>query len=372
MNVSLLAPPAGPRALVAALCLAFAAAPGPATTQSGTGFAGMGQSPEAGFAMPDPDRRLRFPEDHGPHPDFRLEWWYLTANLEGPDGTDYGVQWTLFRIALEPEAEPATGWQSPQIWMGHAGLTTPDAHHAAERFARGGVGQAGVAGAPFRAWIDDWTMESRAGPGQDDFDLLELRARGADFAYRLEARAEGPLVFHGEGGYSVKAAGGQASHYYSQPFLRVTGEIALEGAQPLAVSGLAWLDREWSSQLLAAGQGGWDWFALHLDGGAKVMAAQVRDGDAAPFVFGTWIAADGTASPAGEGEIVLEPLGETEVAGRRVPVAWRLAWEARGLDLRIAAVNPASWMDTAISYWEGPVRVSGLHGGMGYMELTGY
>jgi predicted secreted hydrolase len=122
-----------------------------------------------------------FPADHGAHPDFRIEWWYLTATLTGPDGTDYGAQWTLFRTALAPgEGE---GWASPQLWMGHAAVTTPELHLYAERLARGGVGQAGVAwqGAPFSAWIDDWQMLARA-PGRGPaLSALDLTATGAEF-----------------------------------------------------------------------------------------------------------------------------------------------------------------------------------------------
>lgn len=136
------------------LCLALAlAAPAPFAPVHAQGFADMG-APAEGFALPDPAHVLEFPADHGAHPAFRIEWWYLTANLTGPDGTDYGAQWTLFRSALAPEE--VEGWSSPQLWMGHAAVTTPDTHHFAERLARGGVGQAGVTlDGGFRAWIDD-------------------------------------------------------------------------------------------------------------------------------------------------------------------------------------------------------------------------
>ena len=129
------------------LCLLAALTAGaPANAQ---GYAGLGSAATEGVARPDPETRLDFPRDHGPHPDFRIEWWYLTANLTGPDGTEYGVQWTLFRSALAPgEAE---GWSSPQIWMGHAAVTTAESHLFAERLARGGIGQAGVRAAPFAA-----------------------------------------------------------------------------------------------------------------------------------------------------------------------------------------------------------------------------
>jgi predicted secreted hydrolase len=121
------------------------------------GFAGLGTDAD-GFALPDRGG-AEFPADHGAHPDYRIEWWYLTANLTGPDGTPYGMQWTLFRTALAPRE--GRGGTAPQLWMGHAAVTTPDAHHVAERLARGGIGQAGVTSDPFAAWIDDWEM---AGP----------------------------------------------------------------------------------------------------------------------------------------------------------------------------------------------------------------
>ena len=125
------------------------------------GFAGLG-SDAGGFAQPSPETVLQFPADHGAHPDFRIEWWYLTATLTGPDGTDYGAQWTLFRTALRPGE--AAGFASPQLWMGHAALTSAETHLFAEKLGRGGVGQAGVTPAPFKAWIDDWQMISRAAP----------------------------------------------------------------------------------------------------------------------------------------------------------------------------------------------------------------
>ncbi|MCB1313749.1 MAG: iron ABC transporter permease, partial [Sedimentitalea sp.] len=121
-------------ASLAALALLVTLAAGAAGAQ---GFAGLGTDAE-GFAMPSRDRALVFPQDHGPHPDFRIEWWYLTATLTGADGQDYGIQWTLFRSALAPET--GAGWASPQLWMGHAAVTGEDLHLVEERLARGGIG----------------------------------------------------------------------------------------------------------------------------------------------------------------------------------------------------------------------------------------
>lgn len=337
---------------------------GPVSAQ---GFADMGAVVE-GFALPERGSVLEFPADHGAHPDYRIEWWYLTATLEGPDGTPYGAQWTLFRTALAPgEGE---GWSSPQLWMGHAAVTTGDAHYVSERLARGGVGQAGVAlEGGFRAWIDDWAIASTAGPGEDALDRLDLSARGEGFGYDLALVAEGPLVLQGDRGYSVKSDGGQASYYYSQPFYRVEGVLDLPGG-PVAVTGNAWLDREWSSQPLAADQTGWDWFSLSFDTGEKMMGFVLRGGT--DFTSGTWIAADGAPTPLPPGALRAEPLERAAVAGREVPVVWRLVLEEQGLDVTLRALNPGAWMATSVPYWEGPIFIEGSHRGRGYLEMTGY
>ncbi|HSF63048.1 MAG TPA: lipocalin-like domain-containing protein [Paracoccaceae bacterium] len=324
------------------------------------GFAGLGTEAED-FAQPDPARVLEFPADHGAHPEYRIEWWYLTANLTGPDGTPYGLQWTLFRSALAPR--DGQGWDAPQLWMGHAAVTTPDAHHVAERLARGGIGQAGVTAAPFAAWIDDWAMQ---GP---DMDSLRLTASGPDFAYDMRLTAQGPLILHGQDGYSVKSAAGQASHYYSQPFFGIEGTLTLPGGN-VPVTGNAWLDREWSSQPLAADQTGWDWFSLSFDTGDKLMGFVLRG--ATDYTAATWITAEGVATAFPDGAFAATPLARHAVAGRNVPVEWQVRLPDRGVDVTVRALNPDAWMATSIPYWEGPVTITGSHGGLGYLEMTGY
>ena len=325
------------------------------------GFAGLGTAAD-GFALPREGTAFEFPADHGPHPDYRIEWWYLTATLEAADGTPYGIQWTLFRSALTPEERP--GWQSPQLWMGHAALTTPEQHFVAERLARGGIGQAGVTAAPFAAWIDHWQMT-----GQPGIDALQVSASGNGFGYALSLTAEGPLVFHGRDGYSVKSAAGQASYYYSQPFYRITGTLTLPSG-PVQVTGDGWLDREWSSQPLASDQSGWDWFSLSFDSGAKMMGFRLRGGS--DFTAATWIEADGTPTALPDGALQVTPLTTSPVAGREVPTRWRVVLPDRGLDVTVSALNPNAWMATSVPYWEGPVGIEGSHSGRGYLEMTGY
>ena len=350
--------------------LAVGAVALPGTTFSGAvraqGFAGLGTTAE-GFAVPQRGRPLVFPQDHGPHPAYRVEWWYLTAVLRGADGRDYGAQWTLFRSALAPDA--GQGWSAPQLWMGHAGLTTPTSHFGAERRARGGIGQAGVDATPFRAWIDEWQMTGTAPPGADELDALRVSAAGGDFDYRLDVTAEGPLVLQGDAGYSVKSEAGQASYYYSQPFYRVAGVLNLPDG-PVEVTGQGWLDREWSSQPLEPDQAGWDWVSLIFEDGARMMGFQLR-GERI-FTSGTWIEADGRATPLPHNALRYTPLAHAQVAGRAVPVRWRIDWADGGLSIETTPVNPQSWMDTSVPYWEGPIIFTGTHAGRGYLEMTGY
>ncbi|MBI6944261.1 iron ABC transporter permease [Pseudomonas putida] len=327
------------------------------------GYAGLGA--EAGAFKPvTPDVALVFPRDHGAHDGFRIEWWYVTANLRDAQGRDWGAQWTLFRSALRPGAE-RPGWNSPNLWMGHAALTGPGGHQFSETLARGGVGQASVEAQPFHAWINDWSLQGSAG-----VDHLRMSARGQGFGYDLHLTSDRPLVLHGAQGYSEKSGQGQASYYYSQPFYQVTGEVQRDG-QRIPVTGQAWLDREWSSQPLAAGQRGWDWFSLHLQGGAKLMVFQVREDQASPYRAGTWVDAQGQSRRLQNGQIELTPLAWTrQDNGKQVPTRWRVRVPSVQVDVEVDALEPNAWMGTRFAYWEGPVRVG--EEGRGYLEMTGY
>lgn len=340
---------------------------------NGQGFADLGTKAD-GFTVPKPGAALVFPADHGPHPDYRIEWWYLTANLKGEDGKEYGAQWTLFRSALAPGRK--VGWSSPQIWMGHAAITTADRQFVAERLSRDGIDQSGVTSEPFSAWIDDWRMQLRGLPGAAEananinLSVMWVRASGKDFTYDLSLDAVGPVVAQGDNGYSVKSPTGQASYYYSQPFYAVTGSIKLPSGE-VKVIGKAWLDHEWSSQPLAADQTGWDWFSLHLDTGEKLMGFKLRDSGVG-FTSGTWIAADGSATPLEPGELQATPTNSSIVGGKSVPTQWHLEIPKRGSNVTTTPLNAQAWMTTRFEYWEGPINIKGSHNGIGYLEMTGY
>ncbi|MCM2293187.1 iron ABC transporter permease [Allorhizobium sp. BGMRC 0089] len=344
------------------LCLAVAL-PGEGLAQ---GFAGLGTTVQ-GFALPRPGVALRFPGDHGAHPDYRIEWWYVTANLKGSDGKDYGAQWTLFRSALAPGEK--SGWMSPQIWMGHAALTSQSHHLVAETLARGGIGEAGVTVNPFSAWINDWSMSGKADE-KGVLSGLTLKAKGKGFSYDLALDVDGPLVEQGDHGYSIKSASGQASYYYSEPFLTVKGTIQLPSG-PVAVTGKAWLDHEWSSQPLATDQKGWDWFSLHFADGGKLMGFRLR-GASGDFTSATWISADGKAEALGNGALRLTVLERGRVAGRDIPLRWRLDLPEKHFSVETTPLNSQSWMAVSVPYWEGPIRFSGTTSGVGYLEMTGY
>ncbi len=336
----------------------------PAAAQQ-QGFAGLGGEAD-GYARVTPNKDITFPKDHGAHPAYRIEWWYVTANLIDEAGNPLGVQFTLFRQAATPDT---TGeeWARTQYWMGHTALTTADSHLHGESLARGGTGQAGVTATPFEAWIDDWIIASK----NEDFAPLRLAASGKGFSYDLTLATDAPMVLQGEGGYSRKSDRGQASYYVSQPFFEVAGTVTIDGTS-YKVTGGAWMDREWSSQPLAADQTGWDWFSLHLGTGEKVMLFRLRSTERAPYFAGNWISPDGTSQAIPADAINAEPLGISTVAGRSIPTSWRLTVEGHDLDVTVGALNPQSWNETLFPYWEGPITVAGSHEGVGYLEMTGY
>jgi predicted secreted hydrolase len=331
-----------------------------------------------GFAQVIPGKSLQFPRDHGAHPDYRIEWWYLTANLTDRQGRLWGLQWTLFRQALSP-ARVESGWQSNQVWMAHAAITTPDGHFHEQRFARGGIGQAGVSQISrdgfFSAWMDDWEWRSN---GAALFPA-ELKFTIEDREIILQLEATGELVANGVDGYSQKSAQGQASYYYSQPHIRVSGFV-IQGADKTRLSGQGWLDREWSSQALAQNQQGWDWFSLHLNDGHKLMVYQLRHDDGEHWISGNWISPQGQTRLLDRDAIDLSSTRVREIAtgknqSRALPMEWQMALVGQQRRWRIRPLYDQQWMDTRIPYWEGVVLVEdeqGVPAGIGYMELTGY
>ena len=317
--------------------------------------------PKDNFSSVDQNVKLEFPKDHGFHPSFRTEWWYVTANLKNQDNEPLGIQWTLFRSSLG-NTGILNGWETSQIWMGHAAVTTKNSHFFSEKFARGGVGQAGAQASPFKAWIDDWNFSG-------DWDKAQLNANGDEFSYNLKLSSDGPLVLNGTNGISEKSYSGAKSFYYSQPFFKIAGVITINGVSQ-KVDGMAWADREWTSQLLDQDQTGWNWLGLHFDDGSKLMVFEVKSKSGKPFFSGTRIYKNGKYKSLQPQNFILQPKIPSQMKRDKIHLDWKIEIPSENLNITIKPVNRNSYMDTFIPYWEGPVSFTGTHSGVGFLEVT--
>ncbi|MFL2799951.1 MAG: lipocalin-like domain-containing protein [Paracoccaceae bacterium] len=318
------------------------------------------------FNVADPGYQITFPRDHGPHKNFRIEWWYFTANLQSQSIENLGVQWTLFKSNLTPITSKKRKYVNG-FWMAHSAITTKNFHYSEERFARHEGTQAGVTMDPFKAWIDNWSIK-----GDNKLETIQIESSGIDFSYSLKLSTKIRPVLQGDNGFSEKSEQGAASHYYSQPFYSVKGWVILNGERHI-VKGVGWLDREWSSNLLDENQLGWNWFSIHLDNGQKVMLFKVRKKNGDEFLSGSWINEDGTKKSLSSANFVLEEMGYSTIKGKRIPTKWKISFfDSDPITINTHALNTNSWMETSFPYWEGPISVSGSLSGVGYLEMTGY
>lgn len=326
------------------------------------------------FAPVLPGRRLVFPADHGAHPDFRTEWWYATGWLKLPDGAPLGFQTTFFRVRTGVGEGNPSAFAPRQLILAHAAIADPRLGRLRhdERSARVGFGRAGFETGRTGVWVGDWRFEQTG-------DRYRAEVRAADFAYALDLLPDGPPVLNGRGGFSAKAPDPRhASYYYSRPQLKVNGTVTLDG-RPQPVSGQAWLDHEWSSELLPEGAQGWDWVGLNLDDGSALMAFRMRGKDGAVlWSAATLRPAEGAAQVLAPEAVVFEAQREWRSArtGIRYPVVWRLRVGRRLLQLQPLLDDQEldGARSTGAVYWEGAVRVSegGREVGRGYLEMTGY
>ncbi len=326
-------------------------------------------------------RDFVFPDDHGPHPDYKTEWWYFTGHLDGAGGERFGYQLTFFRQALAPDLpDRASAWATRQLYLAHFAVTDIDRgrFHAAERLSRGAAGLAGAGDPrkPFRVWLEDWSVAS----SDEETFPLRLRARDGDLALDLTLESDQPPVLHGEKGLSRKGAEpGAASYYYSLTRLATRGQVTA-GGRKLRVTGSSWLDREWSTSVLGDNQVGWDWFSLQLDDGRDLMVFQLRlaGGGVDPVSHGTLVLADGSTRALALADFRLE-VRDTwrSPRGAVYPADWRLELPAESLDLEIEPLVADQELDLSFRYWEGAVAARGTAGGKpvtgrGYVELVGY
>lgn len=355
-------------------------APGNAVRATLTAVGAMGGDVE-GYERAYGPRQFTFPEDHGPHPGYRTEWWYLTGNLATAEGREFGYQLTFFRNALAADApERQSAWATDQVYMAHFAVTDVETNrfHAFDRFGRGALGLAGAEREPFRVWLEDWKLESLGPEG------VPFRARAAegDVAIDFILEAGKPPVLQGEEGLSQKGPEpGNASYYYSFTRMPTRGTIRI-GETEFEVTGASWMDREWSTSALGGDQVGWDWFSLQLDDGRDLMYFQIRQSDGRPdeYSTGSLVGVDGAkerALRAGDAELRVLDHWTSPRDGTRYPARWRLTIPTEALDLTITPVIPDQELNLAVRYWEGAVRVAGTAGGrpiggQGYVEMTGY
>ena len=302
-----------------------------------------------------PGNTLRFPRDHGAHPEFRQEWWYVTGWLKTATGTDLGFQVTFFRARPDFDTSNPSAFTPRQVILAHAAISDP--RHGRlrhdERAARTALGLAGSREGTTEVWVDDWFL------GLSD-EKYQTRIVARDFSLDLEFHVSDAPVLQGSAGFSRKGnRPEEASYYYSRPQLKVNGMV---NGSP--VTGTAWLDHEWSSQYMDAEASGWDWCGINLDGGGSLMAFRMRGKDGAPRF-----------APPG---VSFEPLRtwKSPRTGVAYPVAMKV--KASDSELILQPLMDDQELDARAStgtiYWEGAVRA--LQGqkqvGRGYLELTGY
>lgn len=336
--------------------------------------AAAGVSAPVSFAPVLAGRRLSFPADHGAHPDFRTEWWYVTGWLSLPNGVPLGFQTTFFRVRTGVGEDSPSAFAPRQLILAHAAIADPRLKRLRhdERSARAGFGRAGFETGRSGVWVGDWRF-TQAG------DAYRAEVNAADFAYALECVPDGPPLLNGLAGFSAKAADPRhASHYYSRPQLRVSGTVTLDGRQE-AVTGRAWLDHEWSSEVMPEGAQGWDWIGVNLDDGSALMAFRMRGGDGrSVWSAATLRTAGGAAQVLPPEAVAFVPLREwrSPRTGIRYPVEWRVHVGARVFVLQPLFDDQEldSRRSTGAVYWEGAVRVqeAGREAGRGYLEMTGY
>jgi predicted secreted hydrolase len=293
-----------------------------------------------------PGRKFSFPRDHGAHPDYRTEWWYVTGWLDGP----VGFQVTFFRARPEEQSDNPSGFNPRQVLFAHAAVSDPKRGRLLhdERAARAGFTLAHAETDRTGVWIDDWSLAQEG-------TRYETRIAARDFDLQLTFHAD-QVVLQGDAGFSRKGhRPGEASYYYSRPQMHAVGKL-----NGRAVGGTAWLDHEWSSAYLAPEAAGWDWTGINLRGHKSMMAFQMRGKSG-----GVHYAPPGTT---------LKPLRWW--TSPRTGVAYPVSMEVNGLRLEPLMDDQEldSRASTGTIYWEGAVSAheGASEVGRGYLELTGY
>lgn len=334
------------------------------------------------FAPVTPNHAITLPQDSGAHDAFRTEWWYATGWLTTPDNLSLGFQITFFRSATGHDTADPSAFAPSQLIIAHAALSDPALGHLAhdQRIAREGFGLAYAKPVNTDVKLAAWTIV-RAGDGH-----YNVTADANGFSLHLVLTPTQPPMIQGIGGVSRKGPRPeQASYYYSEPQLRVTGSVvrpAAAGGPPrgnTAVTGIAWLDHEWSSTLLDANAVGWDWLGANLTDGSALMAFRVRNRDGhAMWAHAALRKPNGEVTTFGPDQVDFTPLRTWRSPRTNTPYPVAMAVKTGALTWQLNPLMDDQELDsrqsTGAVYWEGAVRVSskGVEVGRAYLELTGY
>ena len=327
-----------------------------------------------GYPAVAPGYALQFPRDHGAHPSFRTEWWYVTGWLEEDGARPLGFQVTFFRNRPRIAEDSPSAFAPRQLLFAHAALADPRDGRLVhdQRAARAGFDLATAREGNTDLRIDDWSLEASS-------DGYAARIPAREFTLELAFTATQPILLQGAQGYSRKGPlPAQSSYYYSRPQLAVTGAVA-RGERRNRVTGRAWLDHEWSSEVMAPEASGWDWVGLNLADGGALMAFRMRSkAGGEVWAGGTLRAADGGVRTFGPGEIAFEPVRRWRSPRTEVEYPTWMRLRAGELVLDLDPLMDDQELDSRAStgtiYWEGAVRAKsdGRVVGTGYLELTGY
>jgi predicted secreted hydrolase len=330
-------------------------------------------APAPAYAAARRGTRLTFPRDHGAHPEFRTEWWYVTGIVTTAAG-DTGFQLTFFRSRTGLPEAPASPIAPTQILFAHAAISPPgQALRHAERAGRPGLG-AGFSTSDCDVYLGSWSMRRF---GEADGETLQLRVHDVSIGLDLRLTPTQPPWLQGDAGWSQKGARpALASHYVSWPQLRAEGTLTLDGkSQP--AQGRAWFDHEWSSEVLDTASVGWDWIGINLDDGGALMAFRIRDTKGhTVYAHASLREADGRRQIFNHPAISFEALRHwvSPRNGARYPVEIAVGFGNHRITTRPFndEQEVATHRPLPISYWEGPVAIDGSRSGRGYLELTGY
>ena len=335
-------------------------------------------------------RPLVFPEDHGAHPDTRIEWWYVTGTVgvdssaaeAGSASADRcGFQVTFFRSRTAVAADQPSRFAAKQLLFAHAALTDLKQGRLKhdQRIARSGFGIAEAAVGDTALALRGWSLIREAREGGSRY-RARAGSDSAGFAFDFNFDTTQPLLLQGDAGYSRKGPKPeQASHYYSQPQLAVSGTLTRDGAA-LPVRGTAWLDHEWSDSLLDPDAVGWDWIGMNLADGSAFTAFRLRSADGGTvYAGGSFRAAGGAVRNFAADEVRFVPgrVWTSPQSRARYPVEWTIETPAGRYTVKslLNAQELDSRTSTGAIYWEGLSELrneSGQRVGVGYLEMTGY